>query len=114
MVILLSGFFMVLMGILGKIGAIFSTIPTPVIGGMFLIMFGVITSAGISNLQVNNSMKCDLFVSQIVSKCFATIHNFADTSDFTVHRHEFLQEYICFWFFHVFCTRHSKLANEES
>ncbi|XP_013865339.1 solute carrier family 23 member 1 [Austrofundulus limnaeus] len=50
-VILLSGFIMVLLGMLGKIGAIFTTIPTPVIGGMFLTMFGVITAAGISNLQ---------------------------------------------------------------
>ncbi|XP_051264625.1 solute carrier family 23 member 1-like isoform X2 [Dicentrarchus labrax] len=51
MVILLSGVIMLLMGMLGKIGAIFATIPTPVLGGMFLIMFGVITAAGISNLQ---------------------------------------------------------------
>uniref|UniRef100_A0A8C9X6R3 Solute carrier family 23 member 1-like n=1 Tax=Sander lucioperca TaxID=283035 RepID=A0A8C9X6R3_SANLU len=51
MVILLSGVFMILIGMLGKIGAIFTTIPTPVVGGMFLIMFGVITAAGISNLQ---------------------------------------------------------------
>lgn len=43
---------MILIGMVGKIGAIFSTIPTPVLGGMFLIMFGVITAAGISNLQV--------------------------------------------------------------
>ncbi|XP_031722098.1 solute carrier family 23 member 1-like isoform X1 [Anarrhichthys ocellatus] len=50
-VILVSGVFMILMGVLGKIGAIFATIPTPVMGGMFLIMFGVITAAGISNLQ---------------------------------------------------------------
>ncbi|XP_041832678.1 solute carrier family 23 member 1-like [Melanotaenia boesemani] len=50
-VILLSGVLMILMGMLGKIGAIFTTIPMPVIGGMFLIMFGVITAAGISNLQ---------------------------------------------------------------
>ncbi|XP_077366525.1 solute carrier family 23 member 1-like isoform X1 [Festucalex cinctus] len=50
-VILLSGVVMILMGVLGKIGAIFSTIPDPVIGGMFLIMFGVIASTGISNLQ---------------------------------------------------------------
>ncbi|GAA6224510.1 solute carrier family 23 member 1-like [Lates japonicus] len=50
-VILLSGIFMILMGMLGKIGAVFTTIPIPVIGGMFLIMFGVITAAGISNLQ---------------------------------------------------------------
>lgn len=51
-VILVSGVFMILMGMLGKIGAIFTTIPTPVMGGMFLIMFGVITAAGVSNLQV--------------------------------------------------------------
>ncbi|KAM8832609.1 solute carrier family 23 member 1-like isoform 2-T2 [Spinachia spinachia] len=50
-VILVSGVVMILMGMLGKIGAIFTTIPTPVMGGMFLIMFGVITAAGVSNLQ---------------------------------------------------------------
>lgn len=60
-VILLSGVVMILMGILGKIGAVFTTIPTPVIGGMFLIMFGVITAAGISNLQVNNNIKYTYF-----------------------------------------------------
>ena len=74
--ILLSGVFMLLMGMLGKIGAIFTTIPTPVLGGMFLIMFGVITAAGIANLQVNNSMKYDLIFSQMVLKCFATIQKF--------------------------------------
>uniref|UniRef100_A0A8C6TVR0 Solute carrier family 23 member 2 n=1 Tax=Neogobius melanostomus TaxID=47308 RepID=A0A8C6TVR0_9GOBI len=38
----------------GKVGAIFSTIPTPVIGGMLLIMFSVIGAAGISNLQTTD------------------------------------------------------------
>ncbi|XP_041660825.1 solute carrier family 23 member 1-like [Cheilinus undulatus] len=64
MVICLSGVFMVLMGMLGKIGAIFTTIPTPVIGGMFLIMFGVISAAGISNLQstdMNSSRNIFIF-----------------------------------------------------
>ncbi|TNM95140.1 hypothetical protein fugu_017899 [Takifugu bimaculatus] len=50
-VIFTSGVFMVLMGILGKIGAVFTTIPEPVVGGMFMIMFGVISAAGVSNLQ---------------------------------------------------------------
>uniref|UniRef100_A0A8C6WRB5 Solute carrier family 23 member 1 n=1 Tax=Neogobius melanostomus TaxID=47308 RepID=A0A8C6WRB5_9GOBI len=53
-VILLSGFVMIALGILGKIGAIFSTIPNPVIGGMFLVMFGVIGAAGIANLQTTD------------------------------------------------------------
>lgn len=56
-VILLSGALMILMGVLGKIGAIFTTIPTPVTGGMFLVMFGIITAAGISNLQVTDNIK---------------------------------------------------------
>uniref|UniRef100_A0A3P8TFB7 Solute carrier family 23 member 2 n=1 Tax=Amphiprion percula TaxID=161767 RepID=A0A3P8TFB7_AMPPE len=63
-VILLTGFFMILMGMLGKIGAIFTTIPTPVLGGMFLIMFGVISAAGISNLQytdMNSSRNVFIF-----------------------------------------------------
>uniref|UniRef100_A0A671U5J0 Uncharacterized protein n=1 Tax=Sparus aurata TaxID=8175 RepID=A0A671U5J0_SPAAU len=63
-VILLSGVFMILMGMLGKIGAIFTTIPTPVLGGMFLIMFGVITATGISNLQstdMNSSRNIFIF-----------------------------------------------------
>ena len=53
MVIVASGFLMVAMGVFGKIGAIFTTIPTPVVGGMFMVMFGVISAAGVSNLQVN-------------------------------------------------------------
>lgn len=43
---------MVLLGMLGKVGAIFTTIPAPVMGGMFIVMFGIITAAGVSNLQV--------------------------------------------------------------
>ncbi|XP_064199009.1 xan_ur_permease domain-containing protein isoform X1 [Anguilla rostrata] len=54
MVIVASGFLMVIMGIFGKVGAIFTTIPTPVIGGMLLVMFGVISAAGVSNLQYSD------------------------------------------------------------
>ncbi|XP_029281726.1 solute carrier family 23 member 1-like [Cottoperca gobio] len=64
MVILLSGVFMILIGMLGKVGAIFTTIPTPVLGGMLLIMFGVITAAGVSNLQstdMNSSRNIFIF-----------------------------------------------------
>lgn len=52
MVIVASGVLMVVMGVFGKAGAIFTTIPSPVIGGMFMVMFGVISAAGVSNLQV--------------------------------------------------------------
>ena len=60
MVIVASGILMVAMGVFGKIGAIFTTIPTPVVGGMFMVMFGVISAAGVSNLQVNvNGLQCN-------------------------------------------------------
>ena len=42
---------MFLFGVLTKIGAIFVAIPDPVIGGMFIIMFGLIAAVGISNVQ---------------------------------------------------------------
>ncbi|XP_041795450.1 xan_ur_permease domain-containing protein [Chelmon rostratus] len=51
MVIVSSGVLMVVMGVFGKVGAVFTTIPSPVIGGMFMVMFGVISAAGVSNLQ---------------------------------------------------------------
>ncbi|KAL7871092.1 hypothetical protein SRHO_G00085890 [Serrasalmus rhombeus] len=64
MVIVAGGFIMIIIGVFGKIGAIFTTIPTPVIGGMFLVMFGVISAAGISNLQyadMNSSRNIFIF-----------------------------------------------------
>ena len=42
---------MMVFGVLGKFGALFVTIPEPIIGGVFMVMFGMITSVGISNLQ---------------------------------------------------------------
>uniref|UniRef100_A0A8C9RCA9 Solute carrier family 23 member 4 n=1 Tax=Scleropages formosus TaxID=113540 RepID=A0A8C9RCA9_SCLFO len=64
MVIVASGVLMVIMGVFGKIGAIFTTIPSPVVGGMFLVMFGVISAAGVSNLQyadMNSSRNIFIF-----------------------------------------------------
>lgn len=48
-----TGILMIILGVFGKFGAVFITIPDPVIGGMFLVMFGMIAAVGISNLQVN-------------------------------------------------------------
>ena len=42
---------MMFLGILGKFGALFTTIPDPIVGGVFMVMFGMITAVGISNLQ---------------------------------------------------------------
>ncbi|XP_038562941.1 xan_ur_permease domain-containing protein [Micropterus salmoides] len=64
MVIVASGVLMVVMGMFGKVGAVFTTIPSPVIGGMFMVMFGVISAAGVSNLQyadMNSSRNIFIF-----------------------------------------------------
>lgn len=42
---------MMIQGVFGKLGAVFILVPDPVVGGMFLIMFGMITAFGISALQ---------------------------------------------------------------
>ena len=43
---------MILMGVIGKIGVLFASIPAPIIGGMYMVMFGIVTAVGISNLRV--------------------------------------------------------------
>ncbi|XP_062051116.1 solute carrier family 23 member 1-like [Lepus europaeus] len=79
MVIVAAGCVLLLMGVFGKIGAAFATIPTPVIGGMFLVMFGVITAVGISNLQyadMNSSR--NLFVFGFSIYCGLAIPSWAN------------------------------------
>ena len=50
-VVQVGGFLFMILGMLGKFGALFLTIPDPIIGGVFMVMFGMITAVGISNLQ---------------------------------------------------------------
>ncbi|KAL5007387.1 hypothetical protein ScPMuIL_016193 [Solemya velum] len=50
-VVQVGGILMILLGCLGKFGALFVTIPEPVVGGMFLVMFGMVTAIGLSNLK---------------------------------------------------------------
>nr|XP_020667374.1 solute carrier family 23 member 1-like [Pogona vitticeps] len=64
MVIVAGACVMLLTGMFGKIGAMFASIPTPIIGGMFLVMFGIITAVGVSNLQytdMNSSRNLFIF-----------------------------------------------------
>ena len=50
-------------GLFSKFGALFVTIPEPIIGGIFCIMFGMVTSVGLSNLQfVNLNSTRNLFI----------------------------------------------------
>ena len=42
---------MMVIGVVGKIGALFVSIPDPIVGGVFMVTFGMIAAVGISNLQ---------------------------------------------------------------
>ncbi len=42
---------MLLLGTTAKFGALFTTIPQPVVGGMYCTLFGMIVAVGLSNLQ---------------------------------------------------------------
>ncbi|KAF2359150.1 Xanthine/uracil/vitamin C permease [Trinorchestia longiramus] len=46
-----AGFIMVLCGLMGKVGAVFIIVPEPIIGGIFVVVFSMITSVGLSSLQ---------------------------------------------------------------
>ena len=42
---------MIVVGFIGPIGQLFATIPAPIIGGLYIAMFGQITAVGLSQLQ---------------------------------------------------------------
>lgn len=42
---------MIFFGIFNKMGAVFMTIPEPIVGGVYCIMFGIVTAVGISSVQ---------------------------------------------------------------
>ncbi len=54
---------MIVLGTVSKFGALFTTIPQPIVGGMYCAMFGMIASVGLSNLQfVNLNSARNLFI----------------------------------------------------
>ena len=46
-----GGALMIILGLFSKFGALFATIPEPIVGGIFYITFGMVTAVGLSNLQ---------------------------------------------------------------
>lgn len=54
---------MLVLGCLGKVGGLFVSIPEPIIGGIFIVMFSVVSAVGLSNLQfVDLNSSRNLFV----------------------------------------------------
>ncbi|KAI4825628.1 hypothetical protein KUCAC02_021308 [Chaenocephalus aceratus] len=90
-----TGLLMIVLGIFGKFGAVFITIPDPVIGGMFLVMFGMIAAVGISNLQyvdLNSSRNLlilgfSTFSGLVLPTWFHSNPGIIDTGDFQTYIH---------------------------
>lgn len=58
-----AALFMVAFGVVGKMGALFATIPDPIIGGVFCVMFAMIAAVGLSSAQnVDLNSSRNLFV----------------------------------------------------
>ncbi|XP_050684339.1 solute carrier family 23 member 2 [Leptidea sinapis] len=54
---------MILQGVVGKLGAVFIIIPQPIVGGLFCVMFGMISAFGLSALQyVNLNSSRNLYI----------------------------------------------------
>lgn len=106
MVIVSSGVLMVVMGVFGKVGAVFTTIPSPVIGGMFMVMFGVISAAGVSNLQVH--VLAELFtLTLMLHENISNISPVFRPLTSSVCRYEFISKHLRFWLLHVLRSGHS-------
>ncbi|ELT89006.1 hypothetical protein CAPTEDRAFT_95564, partial [Capitella teleta] len=62
-VIQVAAIVIMIFGLIGKLGALFVSIPGPIVGGIFMVMFGMITAVGISNLQfVDMNSSRNLFI----------------------------------------------------
>ena len=62
-VVQMGALLMILLGAVAKFGALFTTIPDPVIGGMYCALFGMIAAVGLSNLQfVDMNAPRNLFI----------------------------------------------------
>ena len=53
-VIRIAAVYAIILGLIGKFGAVLQTIPTPVMGGVSLILFGMIASIGIRTMSEAN------------------------------------------------------------
>lgn len=85
LVIQLCGLLMIFVGMFTKFGALFATIPDPVIGGLFCVMSGMVAAVGIGNLQfVNLNSTRNLFVFGVPLVMGLIVPNWLKTNEATL------------------------------
>ncbi len=50
-VVIIGAVSLVVLGLASKVGAVIATVPMPIVGGIYLALFGLIAAVGLSNLQ---------------------------------------------------------------
>jgi uracil-xanthine permease len=66
---MIAGVFAILISLVGKVGAAIQTIPTAVLGGIMLLLFGTIASVGINNMvkaRIDMNKTRNLVISSII------------------------------------------------
>jgi solute carrier family 23 (nucleobase transporter), member 1 len=75
---------MMVLGLVGKFGALFTTIPQPIVGGMYCAMFGMIAAVGLSNLQfVDLNSARNLFIIGFAFFMGLSIPEYFNNNEFT-------------------------------
>jgi solute carrier family 23 (nucleobase transporter), member 1 len=85
MVVLIGAAALVILGLVGPVGGLVATIPTPVVGGVYLALFGLIAAVGLSNLQRcdMNSQRNLMIVGFVLFAGFVFPYYFAGVEDFS-------------------------------
>jgi uracil-xanthine permease len=50
-VVIIGAVLLVVLGLVSKVGAVVATIPSPIVGGVYMALFGLIAAVGLSNLR---------------------------------------------------------------
>ncbi|XP_025095626.1 solute carrier family 23 member 2-like [Pomacea canaliculata] len=78
-VMLVAGLFLVLVSLIGKAGAVFASLPPPILGGLTLVLLGLLGSLGLSSLKfVDLSSNRNLLIIGIAFMCGLSIPAFME------------------------------------
>lgn len=84
-VVLIGAVVLVVLGLVTKVGGIITTIPTPIVGGIYLSLFGLIAAVGLSNLRRADmdSQRNLMIVGFVLFSGFVFPEYFAGVQDFS-------------------------------
>jgi len=89
-----AGVIMLVLGAFSKVGAFFVTIPSPIIGGVFCITFGMVTAVGLLFfVKFKNSQ-----AQSLIFRCLHTSFRITQV----------IQKHVHYWIFYFLCSRKSE------